>query len=157
MQIVVNVREVTHDDEAAVEEVSRLSTEALRRVYRPIHVPAATAAEARLARLVAIVKGNVVGTVRYRMEANRLHLVGLFVHPDHRCEGVARELVKALTAIASRNGAARLSLFTIRETGNVHVFEHLGFDVIREAAASDLESVSGQPLTEVYMERHIAG
>ena len=150
------VREATPADDEAVAEVSRLATEDLRRVYRPASAPTLCAAQQPTGRLVAEVDGGIVGTVRYRPEPRRIHLIGLFVHPECRRRGVARRLVGSLAAVAGTTEADCLSLFTIKETGNVCIFERLGFCVIREAPAMGLESVTGQPLTEVYMERPMA-
>ena len=70
------MREAIPDDEAAVEEVSRLGAEALRLIYRPLPASPAAGAQTRLARLVAVAEGRVVGTVRYRRQANRTTLLG---------------------------------------------------------------------------------
>ena len=72
-------------------------------------------------------------------------MVGLFVHEHHRRRGVARALLDAL--------GPRLSLFTIRETGNVPIFERLGFAVVREELATEYVSDAHAQLHEVYMER----
>lgn len=151
------VREATPADEEAVAEVSRLATEDLRRVYRPVAPAVASAPQPPTGRLVAEVGGRIVGTVRYRCEQPRIHLIGLFVHPEQRRKGVARELVRSLDALAVITGTDCLSLFTVRQTGNVSIFERLGFRAIREVTPSWAESTTGQPLTEVYMEKPIAG
>jgi hypothetical protein len=65
-------------------------------------------------------------------------------------------MVESLAEKASSMGLAKLSLFTVRETGNVPIFEHLGFKVVREEPAQDIESATGSPLREVYMERTLA-
>jgi hypothetical protein len=69
---------------------------------------------------------------------------------------VARCLVDALADIATGASADRLSLYTIRETGNVEVFERLGFAIIAERAAVDVVGETHERLTDVYMERTLA-
>jgi hypothetical protein len=42
---------------------------------------------------------------------------------------------------------------TIRQTGNVPIFERMGFAIIHEEPARDLVSARGESLVEVYLER----
>ena len=146
------VREATEADNTAIAEVCRLATEDLRTVYRPGPSLSEQAIGKPMSRLVADIGGTIVGTVRYCLDSDRLHIIGLMVHPCHQRKGVARRLVESLAEIGRASGAGRLSLFTVKETGNIPVFENLGFRVVRETAAADLVSVSGEPLTEAYME-----
>jgi len=107
-------------------------------------------------RVVAIDGDSIAGTVEYAIEGERLHAIGLHVLDTHRRRGVARCLVDALAAIATRAGVRTLSVYTIRETGNVAVFERLGFAVIAETVADDVIAEAHERLTEVYMERSLA-
>ena len=50
---------------------------------------------------------------------------------------------------------SRRAAETLRQTGNVPVFERLDFRLVREGLAEFAESLSGRPLSEVYMERAI--
>jgi hypothetical protein len=50
---------------------------------------------------------------------------------------------------------ARLSLYTIVETGNVQIFERLGFRVVSTEPACGFEPVSAAEITEAYMEMAI--
>jgi len=148
----LTVREAKAEDDQAIREVSGAATRELRKVYE---ASASLGDQPRIAlsgRLVAEIEDGIVGTVGYRFDNDRLHIIGLMVHPDHRRQGIARRLIESLLQIARADGAGSLSLFTVRETGNVAVFEGLGFKVISECEAVDLESVSGAALTEAYME-----
>jgi ribosomal protein S18 acetylase RimI-like enzyme len=59
-------------------------------------------------------------------------------------------------ADAARAAGARcLSLYTVRETGNVGIFERLGFKVIKEEEDLYDESDRYSALTEVYMEKKL--
>lgn len=123
----------------------------LRQIYRPS--PEALARRAKLPalpRLVAEVGDTIVGTVEYALAKERLHIMGLFVLATHRRHGVARALVDELAVLA---GALPLSLDTIRETGNVPIFERLGFVVVREQPARDFVSERFRELIDVYLER----
>jgi ribosomal protein S18 acetylase RimI-like enzyme len=153
--LIVVVRDATPADEQRVAEVTSAAFAPLRRVYRP--GPAALAGKAVLdaatRRLVAesTPDGIVVGTVGYRVAADRLEVTGLAVAPRHQRQGVARALIARLASVAAGRGLKSLTLYTIRQTGNKSVFERLGFRVESEQDAAAFESVTGAPLTEAFM------
>ena len=146
--------------EGELEEAKRVSSEAFaahREVYRPS--PQALGAkreiENTLSRLVALDGDDVVGTVQYWILDDRLHLVGLAVHPDRQRQGIGLELLKRAREIAAEKNLGRLSLCTVEQTGNVPIFLRLGFAVAEKKDAEDTISVSGEPLTDVYMEKTV--
>jgi predicted N-acetyltransferase YhbS len=152
---VIVVRECREEE---MEEAKRVSSEAFeehRRVYRPS--PQALGAkreiERTLNRLVALDGGNVVGTVQYWILDDRLHLVGLAVHPSRQRQGIGLELLKRVRELAAERKLGRLSLCTVEQTGNVPIFQRLGFAVAEKKDAEDTISVSGEALTDVYMEK----
>ena len=149
----MHVRHATAADTDGVARVQDSATATLRLLYRPLPSRIQRYAERapRLTRLVAIDGDDIVGTVEYELLGQRLHLINLGVLAQRRRGGVARHLIDALVQIATAAGANRLSLYTIRETGNVDVFARLGFTVVGEGPG--LDYVSEQPLHEVYMER----
>jgi GNAT superfamily N-acetyltransferase len=136
----VIVRAAAEGDELAAVIASAIAT--LRHTYRPTDAAIARAASRSSPRLVALDRDEIVGT----LECEGGHVLGLFVHEAHRRRGVARALLEAL-------GPHGLSLVTIRETGNVPIFERLGFVVVREKLATELVSDAHAELHEVYMER----
>ena len=145
------VRHAREGDERGIAAVSEAGVAALRRIYRP--TPDAIARYRKmpaLPRLVALVDNTIVGTVEYSLGDELLHLMGLYVAPSHRRTGVARALIDELSRIA---GNRPVTLDTIRQTGNVPIFERLGFAVLHEAPAENVESVSGEPLIDVLLER----
>jgi GNAT superfamily N-acetyltransferase len=146
------VRRAAPEDTSAAEEVVAIATETLRETYRPKQYGDASAHPA-LIRLVAEIEGRIVGTVQYGPKGSRLHIIGLMVHPDHRRKGVARAMIESLAGIARDLGLTHLSLYTIKETGNVPIFERLGFTVLRGETAVWAESDKYDALTDVYMER----
>jgi ribosomal protein S18 acetylase RimI-like enzyme len=151
------VREATPGDELDAGDVERLATADLRRVYRPTAAAfqARTALDGALRRLVAVLDGRVVGTVRYRVEGERLSLLALGVHPSFRLRGVARALVRQLEAIAAEAQCTAITLYTILQTGNVAVFERLGFEIESEAPTPLFEGEHHQTLTEVSMRKRL--
>ena len=153
----ITVRLATPEDNDAMAEVSALATETLRETYRLTpHPPSDASDRPALTRLVAEVEGRIVGTVQYGIRGSRLHIIGLMVRPDHRRKGVARAMIESLALTARDLGMTHLSLYTIRETGNVPIFERVGFAVIREETATWAESDRFDALTDVYMERNLA-
>ena len=111
---------------------------------------------AALTRLVALADERVVGVVEYWKDGDRLAFLGLSVHPDFRRRGVARALVRNLERIGSDSGCLTLGLHTVRQTGNVGIFERLGFRVESEARTSLFESDAFSELAEVAMTKRIA-
>jgi ribosomal protein S18 acetylase RimI-like enzyme len=152
------VREAVVHDMKVVNELVELSHRKLRRVYRPTRAALAHKAqlEPKLVRLVAVLEGVVVGTLQYYLVDDRFHFVGLAVHPDRQRRGVARALVESLAERAEGLPVTKLSLYTVKETGNVPVFERLGFRVISEEPDHFAESEAHGQVTDVYMERPVS-
>lgn len=106
-------------------------------------------------RIVATDGGVVVGTVQLCPMGNHLMLVGLAVAPSHWRKGIGLGMVRACERRAWRMGCHQLSLNTIAETGNVPVFEAMGFVSVREEVPAWCESPEDKRLTEVHMRREI--
>jgi len=155
--MIVTIRPSLPSDEFAVAEIEASAAATLRRVYAPrpdarCHLEN----EGRtIARLVACADGRVVGTLRYWIDGERLHLLGLGVLDDRRRQGVARRMIEHAADIARQAGCRRLSLYTVRQTGNVAVFARLGFTPVAEEPSRLLVSPTGGDLSEVYMEKRL--
>ena len=178
------VRDVTVHDMKRVNEVVESAFRPLRRVYRPTRAARKhkQTLETKLTRLVAVADGVIVGTLQYyrvayeaeddqrgtddraaettsnrvkEADSNRLHLLGLAVHHDYQRKGVARCLLEALTERAAGLGVPKLSLCTIKETGNVPVLLRLGFSVVSEQRDAYAESDLYRVLTDVYLEKRL--
>jgi N-acetylglutamate synthase-like GNAT family acetyltransferase len=151
----LTIRDAAESDMPDVQGVMSAATAQLRTVYRPTASAVARARSSTSIRwLIAEIDGKGVGALRYVVEPDRLHL-GLGVRPESQHRGVGRALVDSLAAKASSLDLPKLSLCTIKETGNVAVFARMGFHVVSEEPAKDVESVTGEPLTDVYMERFV--
>lgn len=152
-----SVRSADPEHDKAAEELTRVSFSRLRSIYVPTEAARAGAASNAntFTRLVALdAQGAVVGTLLYRVEEGRVHFRSLAVHSEHRRRGVARYLVEHLSSKAAKASLRAVSLFAVAETGNVAVFERLGFRVVRQSTdeLSILADGSG-PATLAYMER----
>jgi GNAT superfamily N-acetyltransferase len=153
----ITVRTANLEDETEIAEVNRLVTADLRKVYRP--TPRANALrssiDSELVRLVAIVDGRLVGTVQYRLLPSCLSLLGLGVHPDFRRRWVATALIQTLEQIARETSRKIIRLHTVQESGNVTIFERLGFAIESQDPTNLFESDLHSTLHEVAMSKEI--
>lgn len=150
------VRAAGPDDASEVERTVEEAFARLRQIYRPSPEAIAHAKTLPLERLVAVTDERVAGTVQFRVDGHVLRVVGLAVLPAYQRRGVARALVEQLVTVARERGCPALGLFTIEQTGNVAVFHRLGFTVMWRRPDVWSISVTGEPLTEVYLERGVA-
>jgi N-acetylglutamate synthase-like GNAT family acetyltransferase len=151
------IRESVIQDEPAIKEVSSLAIASLRKVYRPTKEAIARKANTAKQRtcLVCVYENKVVGVVEYEKAESMLHIIGLSVYPSHQRKGIAGLFINYLGQIARKLGASGLSLYTIKQTGNVEIFSKLGFQVIKESPAQWVKSVTGDDLIDVYMEKMV--
>lgn len=150
------VRPADPADLGASAEISQRAFARLREVYRPTAEHAAREREspADLDHVVAECDGRVVGTVRIRHDTDYWFVIGLAVDPAFQRQGIARAMLDWLYASACQSGHG-LALATIRETGNVAVFERLGFEVVKEEPATWCESDRFETLHDVYLVREV--
>lgn len=157
-QMALEIRLAREEDAAEIARVSDAAFAPLRAIYRPN--PTAIVNVSNLApqlhRLVALQNGAIVASVRFGVIEASLRVIGLGVDPLTQRQGVAKQLLEHLAEIAREKRCDRLSLYTIVETGNVAVFNRLGFVVVRQQPDEFCISMTGQTLTEAYMERLVA-
>lgn len=151
------VRTATPTDQEGVLQVEASATATLRKTYRPTKRAMANKKniEKQLIRLVAEEDGRIVGTVQYEITENTLHMIGLGVHEAYRRKGIARKIIGCLSDIGRARSLRSISLFTIKETGNVPIFEKLRFEVVSETLDEFFESDRFGSLTEVKMVRRL--
>ena len=147
------VREREPADTRRAAEIDRRAIDDLRRVYRPTDAALRqrSALSSALRGLVAEIDGRVVGVVQYRIEASYLWFLALSVDPAARRCGVASAIVGELERIARNCRCTTVALHTVRETGNVAIFERLGFVVQSERRTDLFVSDSYPELFEVVM------
>jgi ribosomal protein S18 acetylase RimI-like enzyme len=151
---IVDVREALPGDAECTRALVDRAGSTLRAVYRPTP-ELMRSSEARAAarrQLVAERNGEIVGAISYEKCGDRLHLQSLAVDPTSQRQGIARMLVAHCVKLARSLGVSRLSLYTVVETGNVSIFERLGFHVVSTEPADGLEAVTAATVTEAYME-----
>jgi len=154
----VRIRPAGPADRECAWQVYRAAFAPLRAVYRPPgDVEAHERKRAQLGhRLVAHCSRVLVATVQYEVHARHVHLIGLAVDPRHQRRGIGALLVDHVAKLAPALGHAVLALDTIRETGNVPIFERMGFHVTSERRTELFESDVFPQLHEVLMERRLA-
>jgi len=150
--IEVREAEPQHRPETAL--LARRVNEGIRKVYQ-VRSDARWNRSGRRERvqLVATLDEAVIGAASLAHHGQRVHLVGLYVDPNYKGRGVAGRLVEAAAGLARERGARRLTLATMRETGNVPLFERLGFQVVEEHETETVQGAAGTALREAFMER----
>ena len=152
----VHVRPGRSSDQAALAALREEVTNALRRIYLPVTGGAShRRIMPRFDTLVAVMGNHIIGTLEYTLAHETVYLQGLGVAEGYRGQGVARALIEAVAAKARPYPLPRLELCTIRETGNVQVFEQLGFQICDERASTQFVGAAGQEVSEVIMRRSL--
>lgn len=154
---VTTVRDSRPEDAEAVRQVEASATATLRQTYRPN--PRALSHKRTISRilrrLVAELDGAIVGTTQYYVDGNALRVIGLGVHSDFRRQGVAHALLAEVTERARRQRLPGVVTRTVEQTGNVPMFEALGFEVASRCPDEYSESVAGGELTSVSLKMTI--
>lgn len=148
------IRPATAEDLAAAEEIAARAAAEMRHIYRP-HADFVIPVRAGSVQLVAELEGSIVGTVTYAATEDRLHLRRLAVDVAFRRQGVTRAMVEHAVEVTRELNLRALSLYTIEQTGNVQIFERLGFRRIDTVSVDWAESMCGEELSEVFMEKGI--
>jgi len=125
----ISIKDATGKDSEKILEVTESATKTLRKTYRPKESLIRKSAETLPSqqRLVAIMDGKIVGTLRIYETIDSINLIGLGVHEDFRNRGVAKALIEAVENIAKEKKKSKISCRTIKETGNLPFFESCGF------------------------------
>lgn len=154
----MEIREKTSTDASQIAQITLLATAELRRIYIP------TAAQKQsqdkpitpnTTCLVACKEQIIVGLTEYIVLADELHVRGLAVHPEYRRQGIARALIQAVAQLAIRMKKGKISISTIKETGNLAIFTRLGFHLDKETIAIGFQHVDGHHVSRVDMRRYI--
>ena len=148
-------RLATSNDAEGIQTVVDTAFATVRDVYhpKPDAVPTSENANLDSKTIVALANGEIVGAICIYQDATALHVSQLAVVPNFRKRGVARLLMQAASEAAIECGANQLRLNTIQETGNVAIFQRLGFTVETTIEATWCISDRFPELNEVSMTR----
>ena len=154
----ITVRDSKREDAEAVRAVEASATTTLRQVYCPNRKAwrHRQSISRSLCRLVAESDGAIVGTTQYVVVEDVIRVIGLGVHHDFRRQGVARALIGEVARQAQSCGIRFVVLHTVEQTGNVPIFEALGFHVRSRCPEEYAESITGGELTDVCLELRMA-
>ncbi len=125
----------------------------LREVYRPLPnaLPVDAASDPLLYDLIAFISGRAAGVVGISQRSMDMRVSGLAVLPEFRNRQVATALLEHAHRLAQDSGCGVLRLFTIGETGNIPIFERLGFECVAETVADWCVSDRFDTLHDVEM------
>lgn len=150
----IEIRIATQSEFAEASAMSRIAFAEVRQIYTPI-APIPKTNPAAFTRIIARDAEKIVGTLQFEPRENALQIRGLAVHPEHRRLGIARQLIDFVAAEAKSRSLPALTLHTIKETGNVAIFERLGFVTVREEPDPTAKLVSGETPHDAFMQKNL--
>jgi N-acetylglutamate synthase-like GNAT family acetyltransferase len=146
------ITKVSQYDKARLEDINKESKDSLRKIYRPKENAKFEPLNPLKEELIIVKKDEKeIGTLHLHHYEDRLHILGLGVLHSFRGKGVCRTMIDFVKLEAEKMNKKKISLYTIRETGNVEIFNRFGFVVLKEEIADDFVSDSYDILHEVFM------
>ena len=151
------IKRVQSYDNKALEKIHESMKKTLRKIYVPIETNKTNCINNIFEDEIIIAEVNdvAVGTVRIKVVNDRLHLIGLGVIEDFRNLGIGKAIIQYSKKLASEKNLKYLSLYTIKETGNIDLFKKFGFKLVHQEKTDAFIGVSCDVLHEVYMELDI--
>ena len=146
----IKIRNKQNSDADAIQSIIESATIELRSVYRPIEKNVQNKDQKPIS-IVATIKGNVVGIAEFFINEKNVLVRGLAVSPVHRRQGVAMAIIEYIKLRAQEEGKTELVLSTIKETGNVSVFLHMGFSITSEEVSDTYENTKSESVTLVNL------
>ena len=102
--------------------------------------------------LVAFLNQVAIGTILFSIDNEILNVYGLSIHEDYRRRGFAKELGNYLLNFAKEKNLKAIRCNTMKETGNVEIFQEFGLAIINEKTSILCEGLNGEPIIDVQME-----
>ena len=150
----ITVAPALPEDIAPAKAIAKAAFSELRSVYSPTQAAIANQPKST-AYVVAKIGQTVVGTLQYFDEGDRIYVFDVAVDMQYRRQGIARNLIDFVSDIACTLAHGIVATRTIKETGNLEVFEKLGFSVVKEETAKWCVSDRYPTLHDVYLERQV--
>ena len=151
------IKQISGTDQSLL-SLSNTSFSELRKIYRPTSEAQRNQASStdEWTCLGYYLGHQLVGFIKVKLSCKTLNLSTLAVMPEYRKKGVARSLI--LEAERMFSNAGLLSVWCVEQTGNVEIFEALGFKVAEriESDIFELADSSNVKAIEVRLERQTA-
>ncbi|QUJ66195.1 GNAT family N-acetyltransferase [Photobacterium sp. GJ3] len=143
-------------NDKSVVELSKSCFDELRQFYRPTEVAVSNKNSVKSSKWSCFgfhVNGCLVGVVEAKLVGSELQLSSLAVAASFRKKGVARSLVQFLGTYYKLIHS--VSVWCVEETGNVTIFEALGFHVAQRFESDLFILADGSKATEVQLKRKV--
>jgi N-acetylglutamate synthase-like GNAT family acetyltransferase len=99
--------------------------------------------------------GTVIGVAEFIVRSSDIYAQGIAVAAPHRQRGVATALLANIAELSINLALPHIQVTTIKETGNVEIFKHMGFTVIEERISARFIGQDEKPVTEVTLQRMV--
>lgn len=154
----VIIRKQHQKDKEQIETISQKNITLLRKFYYPNRkaIKGKKEISKKFTNLVAELDKNIVGYCKYYIQENKLCICDIGVNQKIQNKGIGREMLKYLNQTAKDRNLSKLSLYTVKRTGNTQKFEKWGFQTISEEVSYILESYNEDRIIEVYMEKELS-
>jgi len=149
------VREYTQNDLVEAKIVSDDAHAVLRKFYHPTAQAKKIGSDTPYKRIVAVADNKIVGVATYEVEGDFLYFGSLGVLTAYRKMGIAKKIISHIEEAAQSMGFSKIQCATMEKTGNVSIFEKIGFKKSSREITGKFESVDGEPIVEVYLEKSV--
>ncbi len=149
----MKIRPSKPEDCQQISEIVSSATEQLRKIYRPKSSGPHKINE--FSSIVSLANGSITGYVEYKLTESCLYFQGLAVKLEQRNKGIATQLIQYLAKLAKDKDLKSIELATIEETGNVAVFQNIGFCITSKEITEQFISDAHDSLYKVYMRMKI--
>ncbi|HDY7997780.1 TPA: GNAT family N-acetyltransferase [Vibrio vulnificus] len=142
-------------NEKSVVELSKSCFDELRQIYRPTESAVGNkhSAKSDWSCFCFHVDQVLVGVVEAKQVGSELQLSSLAVAPSFRQKGIARSLIDfVVTQFKPINS---VSVWCVEQTGNVAIFEALGFNVVQRFDSDLFILADGSKAIEVQLKQKV--
>ncbi|WP_104400866.1 GNAT family N-acetyltransferase [Vibrio penaeicida] len=146
----VDIVNISVKDQAH-QELQYSCFQALRNVYKPRQITYQSQKN-RIGNRQAFggyVQGTLAGSLEAQFDGHTVSIQSVAVDHQYRKQGLAGKMIKGV--VGSYASAKRASLWCVEQTGNVSVFEKIGFKVAQRIESDILILTDGSPAIEVQM------
>ncbi len=142
---------VANPDDRQVRMLSNCCFSELRKIYKPTQKAEnhKQRSDSKWTTFEYYSDVDLQGCLKASLVKQELKIQGLAVKKEARRQGIARRLIEYDRLLYP--SAEYLSLWCVQQTGNVEVFERIGFTIVESFESDFFELVDGSNATEVKM------